>query len=94
LEGLASTYDQPYAVRDRTGTFKEVVSRGTWAAAIRGEDEVALHVQHQEGPPLAATGRSGTMSLSDSQEGLRLTARLSKSDPEARSAVDKAKRAS
>jgi HK97 family phage prohead protease len=92
LEGLASTYDQPYPVRDKRGVFTETIKRGLWASAISGQDEVSLMVEHQAGPPLAPTGRSGTMTLSDSPEGLVLRVRLSKSDLEARSAVDKARR--
>jgi HK97 family phage prohead protease len=54
---------------------------------------VELRVEHQhEGPPIAATGRSGTMTLSDTVEGLLLRAILPKADPDCVAAVSKAQR--
>jgi HK97 family phage prohead protease len=94
LTGLATTWDGPgYQVNDRQGEYVEVIRRGAFPGATSGTDIVELRVEHQhEGPPIAATGRSGTMRLSDTREGLLLTATLPKDDPDVQAAVSKAKR--
>ena len=92
LSGLATTYGTPYPVRDHSGEYLETIARGAFANATAG-GVVELRVEHQHGgPPLAATGRSQTMTLTDATEGLVLRATLPKDDPEAQSAVSKAKR--
>ena len=93
LSGLATTYDSPYPVRDRQGEYLESISRGAFSAAIGGREVVELRGEHQhDGPALAATGRSNTMQLTDSAEGLVLRATLPKADPDCQAAVSKAQR--
>jgi HK97 family phage prohead protease len=94
LTGLATTWGgSGYRVNDQLGEYVEVIGRGAFPGATSGRDVVELRVEHRhDGPPIAATGRSGTMRLSDVPEGLLLTATLPKSDPDCMAAVSKAQR--
>lgn len=93
LTGLASTYGQSYDVRDQHGRYKETVLPGAFAGATSGKDTVELRVEHNHvGAPLAATGRSATMTLAERSDGLLLTATLPKDDPDVVAAVSKAQR--
>jgi HK97 family phage prohead protease len=93
LEGIATTYGQPYEVNEPGAHYMERLAPGAFTRALSGQDVVELRVEHSPvAPPLAATGRSGTMTLSDSAEGLRLRAELPKDDPDCAAVVSKAKR--
>ena len=91
LEGLASRFNAPYRVTDRTGTFQEVVRPGAFTRSLSRNPDVLLLVNHR-GSPLARTIPSRTLTLTQTDEGLHVRARLAKDDPEAQSAVSKVKR--
>ena len=94
MGGLATTWGGAgYAVSDHSGRYIEDIAPRAFPGATSGRDVVELRVEHQHaGPPIAATGRSGTMTLSDTAEGLLLRAILPKADPDCVAAVSKAQR--
>ena len=93
LEGLAATYNQAYPVSDFHGNYRETIAPGSFSDAVTGKEIVSLGVQHnRSAAPLASTGRSGTMTLTDSAAGLVLRATLPKNDPDVVAAVSKVER--
>jgi len=71
------------------GFFREIILPGAFTAAIE-RDDVLFLINH-EGLPLART-RSGTLSLSEDEEGLLMETRLDRADPDVMSIIPKMKR--
>ena len=69
--------------------FREVIERGAFTDAI-GRDDVVFLVNH-EGLPLART-RSGTLTLTEDDHGLKISTRLDPEDPDVKSIAGKMKR--
>jgi HK97 family phage prohead protease len=93
LTGLASTYEQAYAVTDMRGSYKEKIARGAFRSALAGEHDVQLYVQHNHTvAPLAMTPSRRGLTLADTQMGLGLEAVLLREDPEAAAAASKVRR--
>lgn len=89
FEGIASSVDAPYMVRDMFGEFSETVARGAFNRTIKQKDDVRLLVNHS-GVPLART-KSKTLSLTADPH-LRSVATLDPANPtvqEIRSAMDR-----
>lgn len=61
FEGIASSVDSPYSVRDAFGEFEETIVRGAFNRTIKQKSDVRLLVNH-EGVPIART-KSDTLSL-------------------------------
>lgn len=87
LDGLASTYNEPYAV----GHFDERVASGAFDRTTRLSPDVRLLVDH-EGQPLARTS-SGTLTLDPTDtRGYRAQSDLEPSDPDVQRLVPKMQR--
>lgn len=89
FEGVASSVDAPYTVRDALGEFSETVVKGAFSKTLREKDDVRLLVNH-EGVPLART-KSKTLTLKADPH-LRSTATLDPANPtvqEIRSAMER-----
>lgn len=78
FEGVASSVDSPYTVRDAFGEFEETVVAGAFRKTLREKDDVRLLVNH-EGVPLART-KSKTLRLAADPH-LRADATLDPSNP-------------
>jgi HK97 family phage prohead protease len=86
-------YGVGYAVIDFRGSYEETLSPYTFREQLAGSPTVPLRVEHNPAsPPLASTGRSGTMQLTETPDGLHIRAQLAKDDPDAQAAVSKVKR--
>lgn len=86
VEGYAAVFDQP---TDIAGLFMEQIARGAFADAI-GRDDVVFLINH-EGLPLART-RSGTLTLSEDDHGLKMRSVLDPDDPDVKSIAGKMRR--
>lgn len=86
VEGYAAVFNQE---TDIGGYFREVIAPGAFTDAI-GRDDVVFLINH-DGLPLART-RSGTLSLSQDDHGLKISTRLDAEDPDVRSIIGKMKR--
>ena len=86
VEGYAAVFGQE---TDIGGMFREVIERGAFADAI-GRDDVVFLINH-EGLPLART-RSGTLTLSEDEKGLRIETMLDPDDPDVKSIAGKMRR--
>lgn len=77
LAGYASTFNQPYGVRDKYGEFDETILPGAWSRTIANRgSKIHLLVGHGAIPiPLAAT-RAGTLKLWEDTHGLGYEAEL------------------
>jgi HK97 family phage prohead protease len=79
LEGYATVYDYAYNIGDvDRGGFTEIIAAGA-ATKSAAEADVRLLINH-EGIPLART-KSGTMTLTSDDIGLRVMAELDPSNP-------------
>lgn len=78
FDGVASTVDTPYKVRDQFGEFEETIKPGSFNRTIKQADDVRLLVNHS-GVPMART-KSGTLRLSADPH-LRGVAPLDASNP-------------
>lgn len=80
VEGYATVYDFAYDIGGgpAAGGFTEIVARGATAKSA-AEADVRLLINH-DGIPLART-KSGTMSLTSDDIGLKVTAQLDPSNP-------------
>lgn len=90
FEGIASSVDSAYTVRDTYGEFSETITRGAFNRTIKQKDDVRLLVNH-EGVPLART-KSKTLSLTADPHLRALAPSLDPSNPtvqEIRSALDR-----
>ncbi|RBY82678.1 HK97 family phage prohead protease [Blastococcus sp. TF02A-26] len=74
FDGIASTYERGYEMWDWYGPYTEVVSAGAGALSLSRNPDVAFLLNHR-GMTLART-KSGTLELSEVDEGLRAVARL------------------
>lgn len=86
VSGYAAVFNQE---ADIGGWFREVIAPGAFTAAI-GRDDVVFLINH-EGLPLART-RSGTLTLTQDDHGLRMETILDPTDPDVLSIVGKMKR--
>jgi uncharacterized protein len=89
FEGIASTVDTPYTVRDAFGEFEETISKGAFKKTLSEKDDVALLVNH-DGVPLART-KSKTLRLAATPD-LFASAKLDLANPtvqEIRSAMSR-----
>lgn len=70
IGGYASTTEQPYEMYDAFGPYVEVVSRGTFGAALASAPMVEYTVNHGAGGalPMAHT-RNGTLDLGEDETG-------------------------
>jgi HK97 family phage prohead protease len=78
FDGVASTVDTPYTVRDQFGEFTETITKGSFNRTIKQADDVRLLVNHS-GVPMART-KSGTLRLAADPH-LRGVAPLDASNP-------------
>lgn len=70
LAGYASTFNQPYAVRDRWGEFDETVQPGTWTDTIADRsNKIHLLIGHGQNPIPLASNRVN-LRLSEDARGL------------------------
>lgn len=86
VSGYAAVFNQR---TDIGGYFMEVIERGAFTDAI-GRDDVVFLINH-EGLPLART-RSGTLTLTEDDHGLRMETVLDGSDPDVQSIIGKMRR--
>ena len=86
FSGYASTSETPYQV----GGFEETFAKGAFKRSLGENPDVVLLVNHT-GLPLART-KSGTMTLSEDQRGLKVDAELDPSDPDVQAILPKMKR--
>lgn len=86
VEGYAAVFGQEANIG---GWFREVIAPGAFSEAI-GRDDVVFLINH-DGLPLART-RSGTLTLSQDDHGLKMSAELDPEDPDVRSIIGKMKR--
>lgn len=86
VEGYAAVFGQETNIG---GYFREVIEKGAFSEAI-GRDDVVFLINH-EGLPLART-RSGTLTLTEDDHGLKMATTLDPEDPDVRSIVGKMKR--
>lgn len=86
VEGYAAVFGE---VTDIGGMFQEVIERGAFKDAI-GRDDVVFLINH-DGLPLART-RSGTLSLTEDDHGLKMSTTLDPDDPDVKAIAGKMKR--
>lgn len=86
VEGYAAVFGQEANIG---GMFREVIQRGAFSEAI-GRDDVVFLINHN-GLPLART-RSGTLTLTEDDHGLRMSTILDPEDPDVQSIAGKMKR--
>lgn len=86
VSGYAAVFDQE---TDIGGMFREVIAPGAFKAAV-GRDDVVFLINH-DGLPLART-RSGTLTLTEDDKGLRIETTLDPEDPDVKSIVPKMQR--
>ncbi|WP_448222450.1 HK97 family phage prohead protease [Gordonia iterans] len=82
LTGYASVFEKPYPIYGgpAAGGFDETIDRKAFDRTLAEKPDVHLLVNH-EGLPLART-KSGTLDLSTDNTGLKVVARLDRSDPD------------
>ena len=81
LEGYASVFDAPYDVYGGPPMgWSEVVDRKAFNRTLAGNPDLHLLINH-EGMPLART-KSGTLTLSTDDHGLKVRATLDPADPD------------
>lgn len=86
VEGYAAVFGEE---TDIGGMFREVIERGAFTDAI-GRDDVVFLINH-DGLPLART-RSGTLTLTEDDHGLKIETTLDPDDPDVKSISGKMKR--
>lgn len=74
LDGYASTVDEPYEMYDIWGPYTEIVDRGAFETTLAADPDVAFLLNHR-GTTMART-KSGTLTLSVDDQGLRSVALL------------------
>jgi HK97 family phage prohead protease len=74
LDGYASTVDEPYEMYDFWGPYTEVVDAGAFGVTLDADPDVAFLLNHR-GTTMART-KSGTLTLSVDEHGLRSVALL------------------
>jgi HK97 family phage prohead protease len=86
VEGYAAVFNEE---TDIGGFFRERIESGAFSEAI-GRDDVVFLINH-DGLPLART-RSGTLTLSEDERGLKISTRLEDGDPDVARIVGKMRR--
>lgn len=86
VSGHAAVFNQETNILDY---FREVIRPGAFTRAIR-EDDVPFLIEH-DGLPLART-TSGTLKLSEDEQGLLINSELDATDPDVARCVPKMKR--
>ena len=86
VAGYAAKFNEETRIGN---SFTEVIERGAFTDAI-GRDDVVFLINH-EGLPLART-KSGTLTLSQDDIGLRISADLDTTDPDVQSILPKMRR--
>jgi HK97 family phage prohead protease len=86
VEGYAVVFNEE---TDIGGFFRERIESGAFSEAI-GRDDVVFLINH-DGLPLART-RSGTLTLSEDERGLKISTRLEDGDPDVARIVGKMRR--
>ena len=86
VEGYAAVFNEE---TDIGGYFRERIEPGAFKDAI-GRDDVVFLINH-EGLPLART-RSGTLTLTEDDRGLKIETTLDAEDPDVKSIAGKMKR--
>ncbi len=87
VAGYAAVFNQE---ADIGGYFRERIAPGAFTDAI-GRDDVAFLFNHDEDTVMART-RSGTLTLSEDDHGLKIAARLEPGDPDAQRVLHKMRR--
>jgi HK97 family phage prohead protease len=82
LGGYASTFNDPYDVHDRFGTFSETILPGTWDKTLTERGHKIQLLASHDGLPYAST-KSKSLRLSTDTHGLEWEARLSADSPRA-----------
>lgn len=80
FEGVASSIDKPYTVRDRFGEFSETIKAGAFKRTLAMRDKVDLLYNHDRNFLLATT-KNGSLSLEESPD-LAVRASLNPDDPD------------
>ena len=75
VEGTPIVYDTPYEVRDMFGPFQEEIRAGALSDLLSGDALDCRLLLNHDGLALARTA-SGTLTLTDSAEGLQMRATL------------------
>ena len=86
VEGYAAVFNEEAEI---AGLFRERIEPGAFSEAI-GRDDVVFLINH-EGLPLART-RSGTLTLTEDDRGLKMATTLDPEDPDVRNIAGKMKR--
>ncbi len=86
VEGYAAVFNEEAEI---AGFFREMIEPGAFSDAI-GRDDVVFLINH-EGLPLART-RSGTLTLTEDERGLKMSTTLDPEDPDVRNIAGKMKR--
>jgi len=86
VEGYAAVFNEETEI---AGLFREKIESGAFSEAI-GRDDVVFLINH-EGLPLART-RSGTLTLTEDDRGLKMATTLDPDDPDVRNIAGKMKR--
>jgi uncharacterized protein len=86
VSGYAAVFNEVASIG---GWFDEVIAPGAFTDAI-GRDDVVFLINH-EGLPLART-RSGTLTLTQDDRGLKIDTMLDPEDPDVKSIIGKMKR--
>ncbi len=84
LYGYASTFSDPYKVRDQYGTFTEQIMPGAWDRSIQNRGHKIQLLDSHGGLPYAST-KAGTLRVNADKHGLAYEADLS---PRQQRAVD------
>ena len=86
VEGYAAVFGEEANIG---GLFREIFERGAFSDAV-GRDDVVFLINH-DGLPLART-RSGTLTLTEDDHGLKIDTTLDAEDPDVKSIAGKMKR--
>jgi HK97 family phage prohead protease len=86
IEGYASTFNQPYTVRDMHGEYSEVVRPGAFTRSLAADPDVPLLLNH-EGLPLART-KARTLHLSEDSRGLHVSAQVNRDRGDVRDVLE------
>ena len=82
FDGLASATEQGYEMWDFYGPYTEIVSAGAFAGTLNRSDlDVPLVLGHDQLRRIART-TNGTLTLEETDEGLRVMADLDPADPD------------
>jgi HK97 family phage prohead protease len=91
--GYATVFNADYTVHDAFGEFTERIAPGAFTRTLSQNPDVILNTNHGAGGglPLART-KSKTLSLTQDDIGLRVEAKLDRSDPDVQALLPKIRR--